>query len=649
MVVREAAAPPSRKGLETGAGALKCVRRPMFSEDERPETVAHDPAPSPPPDVSAPDGARGTGRRPRWVEGMVATSIAGGLSVLLRLPDLLAGTVPTDPAQYLAHPVRLYYLFSLDLFVLLSLLATVPFTQERSRLRALIVGSIFVLLSYRTYDAVVTALLHRSPIFYADASHFVGAVYLLANASLPWPHVVMGGAGLALAGLLGWGLPAGVRRVHRWVRTASGRRLVLAANALVWPIVGTAVLAERGAYLYRQTYRSVCLSTTECLVRNVEASLTLQGNLARRSQGAVDSTYASYWKEQWRQPPSLYLVMVESYGMALAGPAGAPGYGRFMARTSDSLRTAGWHMASAQSTAPVFGGLSWLSAASLLLGTPVKHQPVLDVLRPTLPRYPHLVRLLQHHGYETATLQPPVRPRPGLSVDNRYGFDRTFYLEDLNYRGPRVGWGIVPDQYSLAVAHERFVAPASPPFFLFFETVTSHAPWTAPPPPLVDDPLSMGRSGSSASPSATEVLLAPGDSPSWADVRSRRTRLFRHVQYTWRMLRDYLRRKAPPNSLVVVVGDHQPYFADTESAATPVHLLSRDEALIRRLGPYGFERGLQPKGRGDSLRHAGLYSLLVRVLAAHDADRRSTARPTADPLPYRPRGVGRPALLPPRP
>jgi hypothetical protein len=569
-------------------------------------------------------------------------AIGAGLSLLLRAPDLVAGTVPTEVAQYVARPERLYYLFSLDLFVLVSLLAAVPASPGRSRLRAIVVGVLVVLLGYRTYDAAVMAMLHRSPIFYADASHLVGAFYLLINAALPWRHVVMGGGGLVLAGVLGSIVPAGVRRMHHWVRTPAGRRLVLAANVVAWPVIAAVVLGERGSHLHRQTYRSICLSTTEAIVRNVQASLTLRKDLIRRSRGRVDSTYATYWAQEWQQPPSIYLVMIESYGMVLAGAAD---YNRFMTRTAGSLRAAGWHMASAQSTAPVFGGLSWLSASSLLLGTSVEHQPMLDVLRPTLSRYPHLVRLLQHHGYETATLQPPVRPRPGLSVDNRYGFDRTFYLEDLNYRGPRVGWGIVPDQYSLAVAHERFVKPASPPFFLFFETVASHGPWTAPPPPLVDDPLSMGRSDSSASSVATEVLPASGDTPSWAAVRSQRTRLFRHVQYTWRALRDYLRRKAPPNSLVVVVGDHQPYFADTESAATPVHLLSRDEALIRRLGPYGFERGLQPKGRGDSLRHAGLYSLLVRAIAARDADR----RPAAARPPYRPRGVGRTALLPPRP
>ena len=367
-----------------------------------------------------------------WREGGVVLAIWMGLSILLRAPDLVAGTVPTEVTQYVAHPARLYYLFSLDLFVLVSLLAVVPVPEGRSRMRAVVVGVLFVLLGYRTYDATVMAMLHRSPIFYADASHLVGAFYLLVNAALPWRHVVMGAGGLVLVGVLASIVPAGVRRIHHWVRTPAGRRLVLAANVVTWPVIAAVVLGERGSYLHRQTYRSVCLSTTEALVRNVQASRTLRDDIVRRAQSTVDSTYATYWAHEWQQPPSIYLVMIESYGMALAGPAEAPGYGRFMARTSDSLRTAGWHMASAQSTAPVFGGLSWLSAASLLLGTPVEHQPVLDVLRPTLPRYPHLVRLLQHHGYETATLQPPVRPRPGLSVDNRYGFDRTFYLEDLN-------------------------------------------------------------------------------------------------------------------------------------------------------------------------------------------------------------------------
>ncbi len=579
-------------------------------------------------------------QNPGWAALGKGVALFVGLSVLLRLPNLGTGIVPTDPVRYLEHPPRGYYLFSLDLFALASLLSVVPYSADWSRVRAFVGGSILFLLAYRTYDAVVVAMLHRSPIFYADAPHVVGALHLAANASLPWRQVVGIGAGLVLLGGLVWALPSMLRRLHRCVSSPMGRRGVLLANAIVWPIVVFAVVTDRGTYLRRATYQNTCLSTTECLVRNVEASTTLRRDVAARFEGPRDSTYARYRALDWDRPPSLYLVMIESYGSVLAAPASPVPFDRFMAGMADSLRASGWHMATAQSDAPVFGGLSWLSAATLFLGTSVEHQPLFEVLRPTLPRYPHLVRLLRDQGYETATLQPPVRPRPGLSADNPYEFDRTFYLRDLDYQGPDVGWGIVPDQYSLSVAHERFVAPTEPPFFLFFEAVTSHLPWDTPPPPLVDEPKRLNR------PSQNEALTQQSRGPTWSTL-SQKERLFRYIRYDWRVLTEYLRRQAPPNSLIVVVGDHQPHFADTESRATPLHVLSRTESLIRRFRDHGFVSELRPSTAADALHHAGVYSLLVRVLTAHD--RAAGGDSSAALPPYRRQGVERVALLPKRP
>ena len=562
-----------------------------------------------------------------------------GLTLLLRAPDLILGTMPRVPsaealAYYWEGPFRL---LSLDLFALVSLLALAPAAWARPA-RAAAVGSVGVLLAYETYEAVVQAALHRAPLFAADVSHVVGALHLLYNAASPG-QLAGGVVGIGAAvALLGWGLPPLVGRLHRALRHPRVRRALLALNVVVWGGVAFAAATDRG--IERQTYQAICLSTTECLVHNVQASRALRARIAARQAQPADSTYVRYHALDWADPPSVYLVVLESYGMALFGPEadGAAGR-RLLSSTTDSLRAAGWHAASTQSVAPVFGGLSWLSVASVLLGTPVEHQPTYQMLRPSLPRYPHLVRLLERQGYTTATLQPPVRPRPGLSVRNPYQFDRTFYLADLDYSGPDYGWGIVPDQYSLSVAHEQFVEPAGGPFFLLFEAVTSHAPWDRPPPPIVADPQALNR----ASPERDAAAGADIPGP-----RSERDHLLRHLRYDWRILVDYLRTQAPPNSLVVVMGDHQPYFAEGPSHATPVHVLSRDEALVRRFGAHGFAPGLQPPAEADSLHHAGLYSLLVRTITAHD---RAAAGRSAAPLsPYRPGGVERAALLPdPRP
>ncbi len=583
---------------------------------------------------------------PQWLL-LVGAGVGG--HVLLRAPGLLLGTLPSAPTAetlwyYWEGPLRL---FSLDLFALASLLALIPVSAAAGRYtRHFAVGSLFVLLAYETYDALITFFLHRSPIAYADVSHVVGALHLSWNAVSP----VLYGAGLlgivGTVDLLARTLPPTVEHLHRVLREPAVRRKLFALNLLVWPLVGFAAGTDRG--IERQTYQAVCLSTTECIVHNVRASVRLQERTVPRTTAMVDSSYVEYESLEWTDPPSIYVVMIESYGRTLATSTDtrAP-YDHLMGNLGDSLRAAGWHAATAQSRAPVFGGLSWLSAATVLLGRPVDYQPVFERLRRRLSRYPHLVGLLRRQGYTTATLQPPVRDRAGLSVRNPYAFDYTLYFEDLDYRGPTHGWGIVPDQYSLSVAHREVVESARRPFFLFFETVTSHAPWDRPPPPLVDDAAALNRSPPPASAQRAPSRTGPAPPSPDESALSKNERLFRHVRYDWQVLTRYLRTKAPANSLVVVLGDHQPYVAESSSLATPLHVLSRDERLVRRFDEYGLVPGLRPSPSADTLHHAGLYSMLVRTLTAHD---RARGGSSTAPLPaYQPQGVTRSALLPNQP
>ena len=44
--------------------------------------------------------------------------------------------------------------------------------------------------------------------------------------------------------------------------------------------------------------------------------------------------------------------------------------------------------------------------------------------------------------------------------ENRYAYDTTLFALDLEYEGPSIGWGIIPDQYSLGYAHDRVFSEA---------------------------------------------------------------------------------------------------------------------------------------------------------------------------------------------
>lgn len=566
-----------------------------------------------------------------------------GLNLVLRVPDLLVRRFPLELDFYLSDPSRLYYFFSLDLFCLFTVLVLVPVRRGGKWLYYGVTGLIFLLLVYRSYDALVMSTLGREPIFYADSSHLVGAFYLLLNEPISaWRLAGLLGGGAFICGLL-WSLPAVLHHVHHRLRSLSLWRVFLATHLVLWPLVGFAAVQERG--IERQTYQEVCLLTVQCIGYNVRASMDLRRETARKSSAPMDSTYRRYGTMDWSTRPSVYLVMVESYGTVLSTDHRiSDSYDRLMERAADSLRASNWQTATATSAAPVFGGLSWLSLATVLTGTTVGHQPTYEVLRRKLPRYPHLEWLFQKQGYETATLQPPVRARPGLRVRNPYSFDRTIYFDDLDYQGPKYGWGVVPDQYSLSVAHNRFVETASDPFFLLFETVTSHGRWDRPAPPLVDDPKVLNRMPKQISPRVREAAplggsAVPGGSESWSQPE----RFFRHIRYDWRVLIKYLRAKAPGNSLVIILGDHQPFFAERRSVTTPLHVLSQDQTLIARFEKYGFVPGLRLSSEAETFNHAGLYSLLARVLIAHGSSEDEAGSVRLPP--YHPGGVTRAALF----
>ena len=71
----------------------------------------------------------------------------------------------------------------------------------------------------------------------------------------------------------------------------------------------------------------------------------------------------------------------------------------------------------------------------------------------------------------------------------------------------------------------------------------------------------------------------------------------RSVRYNLTVLSGYLRRHAPPDALFLVLGDHQPpavVGGRDLPWQVPVHLFSRDPALLARFTATGFQPGIRP-------------------------------------------------------
>lgn len=303
------------------------------------------------------------------------------------------------------------------------------------------------------------------------------------------------------------------------------------------------------------------------------------------------------------------LVFLESYGaMAFEHPRVGSQLAAARAQLAADIAASGRRVASAYVRAATFAGASELSHLSLLSGLdlsdPLRHDLLLTTERPTL------TTLFRRAGYQSFGLYP------ALSWDwaegRWYGFDRLLDARDLDYRGLPLGYWKVPDQFSLARFEQLFPIDArTPPRFLFFPTITSHLPFGPVPPVVADRSQLLGDDP--FGPEVTERLRKAH--VDWLDMLPNYVGMF---DYTYRWLGQWLRQPEPREAVMLFVGDHQPAASVSGEGAdwaVPVHLVTRDTALLQRFVDQGFVPGLEPRRPVLGGMH-DLTTMLLKALAA---------------------------------
>ncbi len=559
---------------------------------------------------------------------------------------LLLSALPFLPALITPLPLAPYFPFCPEVLVLLTVLVYTADTQWKGLIRSSILAGMALLLVYETYDALVYTAFQRNGILYEDLQLADNLLYFLLDIG-SWQ--LLGVSLLVLIGLgvMGTVVTGSLRTIAQASQYERCRIVLLGTHLVVWPLVGIIGPAQDWGtpnLTYQTTSEQVRIRTiTTKALANAHASLQLHTLLDSLGTAPVDSTYHTYDTISLDRRPSIYLFTIESYGSVLDRHSDLQGpYRDVLRHTEDTLRADGWHMASAHLDSPVRGGRSWLAIASILTGVRVDRQLLFNRFRDDPDDTPHLVHFLNQRGYHTVALQPFTFSRTGLPVRNLYNFDTTLYRDDLNYEGPSYGLADAPDQYSLHFAHATEFASSPPPFFLFFETVSSHALWNYGLPPVLSNWRQFNRA--TGTPNEQKERLAQIGSPptpllprpiTSARIYDQPTsqRYLQHIAYDLHVIRDYLLEKAPTGSLVLVLGDHQPPLLNTTTNTVPLHVMSTDSSLVRRVRQYGLTDGLHPTDSSATMRQEGLYSLLVTLLSTG-----------ASSSAYRPEGVS-PSLL----
>lgn len=507
-------------------------------------------------------------------------------------------------------------------------------TRFGTALRWLIASAVAVLTLVRVDSAVFFVLSRTEPLLYDQLFMLRHALVLLGDLS-GWP-VVVGILVLALFAII----------VTLWARALLRR----AEPLVVPPRVRTTAMVAIGAWVL-VTCATLLGNHSGAspfvrwmipdLVRNLRQSRSIYRSV---KQGLAQSPYRAYRTLRLARRPDVFLFFIESYGKLVAEhPAMRPAWVNELRGMEGRLAAHDWHGRSAYSRATVSGGRSWLAVGSILFGTPIRYEATYRQIFGESARVPTLVGFFDEQGYETMHLAPSDRPRPGIRTENPYRYQVYIGFPDLEYRGPKMGWGIVPDQYALGFAEEHFLRVARHPLFFVFHMVSSHAPWLDVP-DYVDDWRSLNDGKGERLHDTGFYDLGrrlqrytrenPRTSYMGDLTATLREGYERSVFYDLRVLEDFVLRQNQ-DALIVIMGDHQPPVVAPETANfdVPVHVLSKDPKLLQEFANQGFSDGLALGATEPAvLDHAGLFSLFVRALAIGSGQ-------SADAPPYLPHGV----------
>ncbi len=297
------------------------------------------------------------------------------------------------------------------------------------------------------------------------------------------------------------------------------------------------------------------------------------------------------------------LVFIESYGVTVFDDANYRAIVEPRLQAMEPvLADAGLKAVSGLVKAPIRGGQSWLAHATALSGEWIDNQLwyrlLLDSHRTTL------VDDFRATGHETVAVMPAIiRPWP---EGDQYGFDRVYPAAGLDYAGPPLNWVTMPDQFTLHHFEHELRPAASGPLFAQIALISSHAPWT----PVIDLEPNWKTIGDGA---LFERWRDAGEAPQrlWQDIERLRNHYARSVEYSVHVSLDYARHFVDENTLLILLGDHQPASLITgrePSAAVPVHVIAADPELLQPFRARGFRDGLLPEYPGpaagmDQLRH----------------------------------------------
>lgn len=500
----------------------------------------------------------------------------------------------------------------IEALALAAILPTVRIfgARLRGRLLRVFALAVLVLFTLAMADALLDRTLGRGLDIPLDI-HLAPALLEFTGDALGWRELWLWTGGALLVGVLVYA--ASVVALGALAEASGATVALCCVGAIVLTSsLGFALAAGRdGEEACLQSLPLDC-HVSQVLARQVESASALWRPLPAFDRAVASDPLVEMEGELLARlrTTDVLLVFVESYGTTvLQDPRYASTIVPRLEAIGNDLSAAGLSIASGRLEAPTVGGLSWLSHGTLLSGIWLDNQRLYERLLTSDRRT--LVHLFADAGHRTVGLFPQIlRPWPEGAY---FGYDRIWTSQNIDYVGPPFGWTVMPDQYTLWFLQRQELSEAAdrPPLFAEIALISSHAPWE-PVPTLLDDWRVLGR-GESFIGMADSEWKGPEGWPGKAPENYARA-----IAYSLDSVAGFARRFVDEDTLMIVLGDHQPaplITGVTGDRSVPVHVVSGDPALVAPFLEWGFRESVLPDPSGAAKRMDAFRTWFVEAFS----------------------------------
>ncbi len=327
----------------------------------------------------------------------------------------------------------------------------------------------------------------------------------------------------------------------------------------------------------------------EQLNSKVEASKISQQRSARVHQAVTHANLTSKAEPEFSalRNHDVVIIFVESYGRSFLSNSAFSSVASDTLQTfADTLKNSQAHIKSSWLKAPVSGGQSWLSHATLHAGLTIEKQADYELL--VASKHLSLATIFERSGWSSMGMVPGIQFH--WPEGEWYGFDRLYTHDDFNYGGKRFGYITMPDQFTLAHLNEQ-VQPSDVSVMATIALLSSHAPWNVLPKKLPWSQIEDGSvyNGTNREERGTSIFNLSGLKHYYA----------RSIQYTLQVVGEFI-DNYERDALFIVLGDHQPAAIIGglgNSMDVPIHLISKNPQLITPLPETIWSAGVVPAER----------------------------------------------------